>query len=191
MASLITHAVVGGAIGTAGKSEWRSKPSYWIAVIVCSILPDIDVIGFRMGVHYADFWGHRGMTHSLLFAAVVAGAIAILMGSNFAQRWKLGLLLFTITASHGLLDALTDGGLGIAFFSPFLTERYFFPWRPIHVSPIGATAFFSPRGSRILWSEILWVWIPAAGFAGAIWTLRSRQRRQVKIGAADPSMRSG
>ena len=191
MASIFTHAVVGAALGAAGKSEWRRKPAYWFAVIFCSILPDIDVIGFGMGVRYADFWGHRGMTHSFVFAAFIAGATAIFIDNSFAQRWKIASLLFAITASHGLLDALTDGGLGVAFFSPFITERYFFSWRPIHVSPIGAAAFFSTRGSRILWGEILWVWIPALVFAGVIWMLRSHQRRQVNARTADPSLRSG
>ena len=64
-----------------------------------------------------------------------------------------------VTASHGILDALTDGGLGIAFFSPFDTHRYFFPWRPIQVSPIGP-GFFSARGVRVLASELRWIWIP-------------------------------
>ena len=58
---------------------------------------------------------------------------------------------------------MTDGGLGIAFFSPFNLQRYFLPWRPIHVSPIGVSRFFSARGLRILWSEILWVWLPILG----------------------------
>ena len=48
--------------------------------------------------------------------------------------------LFLCTMSHALLDALTDGGLGVAFFSPFSNERYFFPWTPIRVS-----RFFSAR----------------------------------------------
>lgn len=34
---------------------------------------------------------------------------------------------------------LTDGGLGVAFFSPFDNKRYFLPWRPIRVSPISVT----------------------------------------------------
>ena len=66
-----------------------------------------------------------------------------------------------VTASHGLLDALTNGGRGIAFFAPFSDHRYFFPWRPIQVSPIGV-GFFSPRGLRVLASESGWIWVPSA-----------------------------
>jgi len=63
-----------------------------------------------------------------------------------------------------VLDAMTDGGLGIAFFSPFHTARYFFPFTPIAVSPIGAH-FFSERGLSVLLSEFRWVWFPSIVFA--------------------------
>lgn len=89
----------------------------------------------------------------------------------------LALLLFFVTDTHGLLDAMTDGGLGIAFFSPFNLQRYFLPWRPIHVSPIGVGRFFSARGLRILWSEIVWVWLPIL----AIWTLVKATRMLLRL----------
>jgi hypothetical protein len=71
--------------------------------------------------------------------------------------------------SHTLLDAMTSGGLGVAFFSPFSNERYFFPWRPIRVSPIGVD-FFGEAGVAVLRSELIWVWIPCAvlGVAGRL-----------------------
>jgi inner membrane protein len=65
-----------------------------------------------------------------------------------------------VTMSHGFLDAFTDGGLGIAFFAPFDSTRYFFPWRPLTVSPIGFTQFFSEWGMDVLLSELLWIGIP-------------------------------
>ena len=66
---------------------------------------------------------------------------------------------------------MTDGGLGIAFFSPFDPTRYFLPWRPILVSPIGA-GFFSQRGAAVLWSELLWVWPAALALGVALYALR-------------------
>jgi inner membrane protein len=83
-------------------------------------------------------------------------------------------LWFTaVTASHGLLDALTDGGRGIAFFAPFSNHRYFFPWRPIQVSPIG-TGFFSSRGLLVLASESVWIWVPSAIIALSARVVRGR-----------------
>ncbi len=68
--------------------------------------------------------------------------------------------LFACAASHGMLDALTNGGLGVAFFSPFEPRRYFFPWRPIAVSPLSVSRFLAGRGLRILAGELKWVVLP-------------------------------
>jgi inner membrane protein len=85
--------------------------------------------------------------------------------------------LFLATASHGMLDAMTDGGLGVALFSPFDNSRYFFPWRPIHVSPISVGRFFSVRGYTILQNEFFWIWLPSIMFAVIVLLWRSRQWR--------------
>jgi inner membrane protein len=167
MASLFTHAFVGTALGQAGAPDWRKDWRFWCLLIVCSILPDIDSFGFRLGIPYSSFWGHRGITHSLTFAIILAVCVTAGFSRTFRRPWMLAVLLFVVTATHGILDAMTDGGLGIAFFSPFDLQRYFLPWRPIHVSPIGLGRFFGARGLRILWSEILWVWLPAL----ALWAL--------------------
>lgn len=74
--------------------------------------------------------------------------------------------LFLATASHALLDAMTNGGLGVEVFWPFETQRYFLPFRPLQVSPIGVSAFLSERGLAVLRSELVWLWLPAAMFAG-------------------------
>ena len=147
----------------------------WIAGALCSVFPDIDVIGFHFGIHYGDFWGHRGFTHSLLFATILASLVVILGFWRASPRsailwiWS---YLFLATASHGLLDAMTDGGLGVAFFSPFDNHRYFLPWRPILVSPIGLSRFFSDRGLAVLKSELLWIWLPSTLLAALAWFWR-------------------
>jgi inner membrane protein len=122
--------------------------------------------------------GHRGITHSLAFAAALAAAVATLgfRGAPWSRRrGGLWLFLFLATASHGVLDALTDGGSGIAFFAPFDDTRYFFPWQPIRVSPISLERFLTERGLRVLQSELLWVWLPSATMAGLAW-LAGRRR---------------
>lgn len=79
---------------------------------------------------------------------------------------------FLATASHGFLDAMTNGGLGVAFFSPFNNVRYFLPWRPIRVSPIGVTRFFSHRGLEVVQSELLWIWLSSAPLIVSAWRIR-------------------
>jgi|SRR5215475_9624412 len=179
MASAFTHVIAGIALAQAAKPDWRRQWGFWCLAVSCSILPDIDVIGFRIGVHYGDLWGHRGMTHSLLFAAVTGVLCSTFVAGRWRERWQAALLLFVITASHGLLDALTNGGLGVAFFSPFDTNRYFFPWRPIQVSPLAAHRFFSERGLAVLWTEIRSVWLPAL-FAGALLYALGQQQQTLE-----------
>ena len=159
MPTIPTHAVAAIAIGSAFPRQvvdgrWRA------AGAVCAMLPDVDVIGFRLGVHYGDFLGHRGFSHSLVFAAVLALVVFALPFAS-GHRRLLWLFLFLATASHGLLDALTDGGLGVALFAPFDNSRYFFPVRPIVVSPIGLRSFFSGGGLSVILSEVVWVWLPS------------------------------
>jgi inner membrane protein len=188
MASLFTHALVAASLGRTAKAEWRNRARFWTLAIFCSVLPDFDVIGFGLGVQYGDLWGHRGMTHSLVFAAVVAILAAGAMGVRAGSWCKATLLFFSITASHGFLDAMTDGGLGVAFFSPFDTRRYFFPWRPLHVSPIGAGGFFSARGWRVLESELVWVWLPTLAVTAIFWGWRAwRQSRPSEVQDQSPA----
>lgn len=174
MASAFSHAIVAASIGTA---FWRpgTPKRLWALGALFSIAPDFDFIGFRLGIPYGDLLGHRGLTHSLAFAAAMATA-GLLVCPGRTAWWY----LFLATASHGVLDAMTDGGLGIAFFSPFSNVRYFLPWRPIAVSPIGVTEFFSQRGLDVLRSESKWVWLPSAIFA-AIFSLANRVIR-IKAG---------
>lgn len=124
-------------------------------VVACalSFLPDLDVIAFALHVPYEAEWGHRGASHSLVFAAALAVPVALLL----RRRAPIAITLataFVVVASHGLLDTLTDGGLGIALAWPFSLERFFAPVRPIPVSPIGP-AFLSPRGLYVAATELL------------------------------------
>ncbi|OAI45455.1 hypothetical protein AYO43_08190 [Nitrospira sp. SCGC AG-212-E16] len=162
MASAFSHAIVALAMGKA----FRNKELSWRELslgALCSALPDLDVIGLYVGIQYGDVWGHRGMTHSVVFAALLAGILVGVWyrGKPAAAMTGLYLYFFLCTASHGVLDAMTNGGLGVAFFSPFDTTRYFFPVRPILVSPIGVSEFFSEYGVRILASEAMWIWLPS------------------------------
>jgi inner membrane protein len=108
-------------------------------------------------------WDIVGLPHSVLFAALLAAVlvVGVLRNEPAMSRFSLFVYLFLATASHGLLDAMTTGGLGVAFFSPFDNHRYFLPWRPIRVSPIGVSRFFSATGLAVLKSELVWIWLPS------------------------------
>ncbi len=164
MASIFAHAFSAYALGKTFSKEIQTT-KFWILGILCAILPDADVVGFKFGIAYEDFWGHRGFSHSLIFALLLGILITLLFYNKhiFSKTAIYLIVFFTVcTASHGILDAMTTGGLGIAFFSPFDNTRYFFPWRPIQVSPIGASKFFSIWGLKVLLSEVIWIGIPGS-----------------------------
>jgi len=137
-----------------------------VAFAALALLPDADVIAFALGIAYEAPWGHRGAAHSLVFAAGIALACLAVARRD---RGKAALLGFVAVGSHGLLDALTDGGLGIALAWPFSQERFFAPVQPIPVAPIGA-GMLSGRGLYVIAFELL-VFAPLA-----LWALRSGRR---------------
>lgn len=161
MASAFSHALVALALGKTASHRAMTWPVILLGA-VCSVVPDLDVIGFTFGIRYGYLWGHRGMTHSLFFAGLLSATLVGLCYRQKSSVEKAGICvyLFLCTASHGVLDALTDGGLGVAFFSPFDPTRYFFPFRPVAVSPIGISAFFSEDAFHVLASEVTWIWLP-------------------------------
>lgn len=177
MASAFSHVVVAAALGMAWRPAARSL-RFWVFGAACSVGPDLDVLGFWFGVPYDHPLGHRGMTHSLLFAALLALGVvaAAFAGPEWSgARLRVWGYLFCATTSHGILDAMTNGGLGVAFFAPFDSTRYFLPFRPIEVSPIGFGEFFTDHGLVILASEIPWVWLPSLLFIAPLWSARRRR----------------
>ncbi len=126
-----------------------------------TIFPDIDVIGFKMGIPYQHMLGHRGITHSIPFAILLSGIISLFFFQTGKQKaLPVWIYLFLCIASHGIFDALTNGGLGIAFFAPFSNQRYFFPVHPVEVSSLTISRFFSGHGISVLKSEFIFLWAP-------------------------------
>ena len=172
MPTIFTHAVVPLALAAAA-GRGVISPRLALAGAVFAVLPDADVIGFKFGIDYADEWGHRGATHSLVFAGLCAGALALVWKE---ARSLVGFAFLALSMmSHGLLDTLTDGGLGAALWWPFDNARIFASDTPVRVSPIGA-GFFSSRGIETLMSELRWIWLPCLALAGAGWLARHAAR---------------
>jgi inner membrane protein len=172
----MTHSVVALSAGCVFNRTGASK-RLWVLAIIAAVLPDADVIGYQyLYIPYGHVLGHRGFFHSPFFAVLISLVMVTLF---FRQErilslrwWAHALFFFAVGASHGLLDAMTDGGRGIALLSPFSNERYFLPWTPIEVSPLTVRAFLSQRGLIVMKSEILWVWGPALLIALCAWGAR-------------------
>ena len=174
MPTIISHAVVPLALGL-GLGRQRVPTRLLVAGITAAILPDLDVIAFRLGIAYSSELGHRGFSHSLAFALLLAVVAWLFARQLKATRRIAFFVILAAGASHGLLDMLTNGGLGIALLWPLSDQRYFFPEQVIQVSPLSLRRIFGPAGLAVLKSELLWVWLPATVAALAL--LLARWRR--------------
>jgi inner membrane protein len=156
LASAITHFIVGAALSAPALDSRAIRgalPGWAIPVTsgLIAVAPDLDTFAMRaLGIPFGGFWGHRGFFHSPFFLILLSAALARLAAG---RDWVwLAVLWAGFAITHPLLDMLTDGGSGVMLLFPFTTERLFFPWRPIHVSPLEISRFFS-RAGYILASE--------------------------------------
>ncbi len=176
MPTPMTHAVVGASFSTALPQSIRG---FRAAVVLgfLAVMPDLDIVGFYLGVPYSNTFGHRGVSHSLPFALLIAaGLVALAIRFNvFPGNHTLRTFLVASAAigSHGLLDMTTNGGMGVGILMPILPDRVFSPFRPIAVSPISPQRFLTD-GAPVLASEFIWVWVPIMILVALIWVLRDR-----------------
>jgi inner membrane protein len=168
VASALTHAYVGAALGALAP-RWLRGARFSIALGALAAAPDLDVVAFALGIPYEHRFGHRGFSHSLPAAGL--GALAVWLWRYrslrpLSGRWfALCAWVSAAIASHGLLDALTNGGRGIGFFIPFDDTRYFFPWRPLHVSSLNPLDFLTRHALDVILPELVFVWLPASALA--------------------------
>lgn len=142
----IGHLLVGAAVSRVPTAQPR--PVRAPVLVAAALLPDADWLGYVAGVPYLDPFGRRGAAHSLV-AALAGGLLAGWVGG---RRW--GVLVGVAIASHPVLDAMTDGGGGVAAFWPFTDARGFLPFRPIPVAPLGA-GMLSERGVSVVLAELV------------------------------------
>ncbi len=171
MASIFGHGLVAYTASKAIDSK-SSKLLLFLA-IGSAILPDLDVLAFNFGIPYSHPFGHRGFTHSILFALLWSALLSVLFGKS--RKLIFVIVLFLSTVSHGVLDAMTSGGKGVGFFIPFDNDRYFFPFRGIKVSPIGIEKFFSEWGMNVILSELKYIGIPCFIILTSIFIVRKSE----------------
>ena|SRR5580700_3989295 len=161
MASAITHFIVAAALATSAsesQSLRRILPKWGIPVScgLLAVFPDFDTITMRVfGIPYRSFWGHRGFFHSPFFLILFSALLAALVARRAGRGVTLWLTSIWACAAitHPLLDMLTDGGAGVMLLFPLSEARLFFPWRPIHASPLEISRFFG-MAAYVLRSEL-------------------------------------
>ena len=162
MASAITHFIVAASLALPASESatlGRILPLWGVPVTsgLMGVFPDFDTMVMQtLHISYRSLWGHRGFFHSpfflILFSALIAAAVGAWRSKRTVVLW-LTLLWSCAAISHPLLDMLTDGGAGVMLLFPFSQARLFFPWRPIHVSPLEISQFFGVAG-YVLRSEL-------------------------------------
>lgn len=159
MPTNITHAIPAIALGLGiGKKVIPLKVMLTAALI--SSIPDFDMIGTRyLGVPWDSIYGHRGYTHSIVFAILIA-----FIAAKFFNRdaFNKNFLFFSFCMlSHGFLDLCNDGGLGVALLWPLSDYRYHGLVHPImNVNVSFRSLYLSTKGLPVFLSEVIWVWLP-------------------------------
>jgi inner membrane protein len=159
--TIFSHALL-PLIGAVALPNAGLSKQLVIAGMIAAVLPDADVITGRLFEipHTHDF-GHRGATHTFVFAILIACA-ALLRAQMLRARPAVAFLFVALaTLSHPLADMLTEGGKGIMILWPFEDARFKFFAHPIEASPVGLKAFESGIIWQVLASEALWLLLPA------------------------------
>lgn len=160
MASVFGHVVSAFGVGSLFPKK-EMTPKVYLLGSVSAALPDIDVLSTYFGLSGLDMLGHRGITHSITAALIWALVIVFIFHKKDKKTNLLLLYYFICTASHGLIDGMTNGGDGISYFAPFSSYRTHLPFELIQVSPLGMNAFFSEWGLKVIKSELIWIGIPS------------------------------
>jgi inner membrane protein len=168
----LTHGLWGLAVGAlrrpdrqdaAGQRSATDRAVPW-ACVVAAELPDLDMLWPAETAVLQALQAHRGPTHSLLAAPLMALIATLAVRPFFRGARILPMFAFACVAvllGHLLPDAWT--GWGTRLFLPFSSERLSLDWTMV-VDPL--------------------VTVPLA--LGALWGWRRRPdwRRPVRIGAA-------
>ncbi len=168
MASIVSHAAAGAALSIAF-APGGAPGRFWPVAVAAAVLPDADSLLYYFRIPYSPSLSHRGFFHSPFLGLIISFLLMALFFRDeapFSGRWfRYFLVLFFAWASHGFLDALTNGGRGVAFLSPFSSKRYFFPWTPIQVSPMRISSFLTSRSWFVFKNELVWIWLPGGMLA--------------------------
>jgi inner membrane protein len=172
--SLLGHVAIGVVAGrgvTDVRGDGEALVGRLVGFSALALLPDSDLIlgALMPGV---GLFEHRGPSHSLVVAAVVAIVAAFILtaaGQSHPGRWA-G-LVFVVVASHGLVDTLGQSDLGVQLLWPFSDARILAPW---HILPNPALehplerAFVTPLVAEALLYLPAWLYAftPRSWIAG-------------------------
>jgi inner membrane protein len=176
----IGHLAVGAAVGAAYsvKTGSRARPTILLFAGL-ALAPDLDLVTGFFGAQHGSPLDHRGFTHSILFAILMAGLAAAILKGTRQRRLLLGLFVLGALGSHGLLDTMSRQGNGPMLFWPFSTGFYEFPFRPIP-GVLNAQSYLTTQAIPTLVVETL-LFLPFLAYAFGIFFPVDRAGRSEKV----------
>jgi hypothetical protein len=101
----IGHVAVGLATARIEKTPQALGMNAWrVILVLLSVLPDVDVVAFALGIPYSAPTGHRGAVHSLTVAGLCGLACGVAARAGGVGALRFGIVGGLVMASHGLLD---------------------------------------------------------------------------------------
>ena len=187
MASLLAHAAVPLIARQAFPVPGGLERRLAVVAVLCACWPDLDLLTLAFEIRPNELLGHRGLSHSLFTAAVVALVAGVVgfrkLGLGSRPWWRVVAFLFGAAASHGLLDALTTGDIGVALFAPLENGRHLAPFKLLPVCPGGMNEYFGAWGMWTLANEVLYVLIPLALVVSVLRDPELKRRMAMTAGA--------
>lgn len=181
----LSHAVTGAAIGAliGGRPGLRAGV---IAGALAGMSPDLDIFLRSASDPLLHLEFHRGFTHSLFFAPILALASAALFHPFLRSQLPFARNLLVCLAAiwlHGLLDAATSYGTNL--YWPFSNARV--GWNMVAVidplytlAALGLVAASIVR-RRLRWSALALIWM--AGYVALGGVQRDRAQRAIEAEA--------
>ena len=204
MPTSVAHILGGYVALEAGSPPQRRRGILFLFfVVVVSNLPDLDFLpGLLLG---NEGLFHRGASHSIVAAIVVAGGLGLAFGTRFGGFRTVAGWTLLAYGSHVLLDMVvpdpSGSGGGVVLLWPFLSTEVAAPipglalldpirWFEGHELQGGfLRALFSFDGLRIFLVDAALV-MPLVPLAWGIRSLRDRRRRRVVLTASQLPLRA-
>jgi inner membrane protein len=205
MPTSVAHILGGYAALEAGSPPQQRRGIYFLLfVVVASNLPDLDFLpGYLIG---NEGLFHRGASHSILAAIIVAGGLGLALGSRLGGFRAVAGWTLLAYGSHIVLDMVVPDpsgkGGGVALLWPFLGTEVATPipglsildpirWFEGHELQAGfLRALLSLDGLRIFLVDAALV-MPLVPLAWGVRSLRDRRRKRTVLMGSHLPLRAG
>ncbi|WP_005037509.1 metal-dependent hydrolase [Holophaga foetida] len=172
MPSFFGHVAAGATIHVLLRDGESSQPRTRNLALFCALAPDLDWFMSFLHLSGRHVLNHRGVTHSLAAALLLASLVMFLAFRKDERRPRVWICMVLCALSHCLLDACTLGGVGVAVFLPVTPIRFVCAWQPIQVGPIPLNLTLLRGFLGALWTEAIWIGVPAIALVSTAQVLR-------------------